>query len=109
MELHDFDTIETYIDSKVERLKKEKQTATVRTLFLWIVAIVSWMVDLLSGGEAFLIMLVGSVWASIEGSLGNLHIDTLTAFYQDLERYREADYERARMASSDECFESSTY
>jgi hypothetical protein len=101
MELHDFDTTEAYIDSKVERLQKERSHGIVRSGFLWVTALVLWALGYVSGGEAFLIMVVGTAWASISYALCNIHVDILGTLYRDIQRDREAEYEHSKMTASD--------
>lgn len=76
----------SYISSKTQNLRAVRSRSSICTLFVWVIAIVLWLTDQISGGETLVLNLVAVAWASISIALANLHIDSLVALKAELDR-----------------------
>ena len=84
-----------YIDSKTTRLQRDRKHGVYRMVCLWALAVALWAGNLISGGEAIVIGLMGSAWASIEYALCNIHVDILHALDRGMKGEHEAIKERS--------------
>lgn len=77
-----------YIDNRTARLREDRKWLSVRTAIAWAVALGLWGYEAISGGEALIVMVVASGWASVSSALANQHIDTLISLRHQVDADR---------------------
>ena len=80
------DRLYAYIENKTEKLKEARKGAVIRTRVVWAVGLGLWLSGQIDGGDALLLMLVASAWASLHDAVCNQHIDALATLHRDLDR-----------------------
>lgn len=88
MQISRVDNLYSYIAGKKKRLEDAKKIAPFIAAAVWLVALGLWAGDLITMGDMFLLALVASFWASIQGTVCIMHIDALHVLHRDLDRDR---------------------